>query len=36
MKLELEDYKHGKYKYEPKLGELRLVHDNNMWGYADD
>ena len=35
-KLELEDFRHGKYKYEPKLGELRLVQDNNMWGYADD
>jgi len=36
MKLELEDFRHGKYKYEPKSGELRLVQDNNMWGYADD
>lgn len=36
MKLELEDYRHGKYKYEPKPGELRLIKDNNMWGYADD
>ena len=36
MKLELEDFIHGKYKYEPKPGELRLVKDNNMWGYADD
>ena len=35
-KLELEDFRHGKYKYEPKPGELRLVQDNNMWGYADD
>ena len=29
-KLELEDFRHGKYKYEPKPGELRLVQDNNM------
>ena len=36
MKLELEDFRHGKYKYEPKPGELRLVKDNNMWGYVDD
>lgn len=36
MKLELGDYRHGKYKYEPKPGELRLIKDNNMWGYADD
>ena len=36
MKLELEDFIHGKYRYEPKPGELRLVQDNNMWGYADD
>ena len=36
MKLELEDFRHDKYNYEPKLGELRLVQDNNMWGYADD
>ena len=36
MKLELEDFRHGKYKYEPKPGELRLMQDNNMWGYADD
>ena len=36
MKLELEDFRHGKYKYEPKPGGLRLVKDNNMWGYADD
>ena len=36
MKLELEDFIHGKYNYEPKPGELRLVQDNNMWGYADD
>ncbi|MBR5822891.1 MAG: WG repeat-containing protein [Paludibacteraceae bacterium] len=35
-KLELEDFRHSKYKYEPKPGELRLVQDNNMWGYADD
>lgn len=35
-KLELEDFRHGKYKYEPKPGELRVVQDNNMWGYADD
>ena len=35
-KLELEDFRHGKYKYEPNPGELRLVQDNNMWGYADD
>lgn len=35
-KLELEDFRHGKYRYEPKPGELRLVKDNNMWGYADD
>jgi len=35
-KLELEDCRYGKYKYEPKPGELRLVQDNNMWGYADD
>ena len=35
-KLELEDCRYGKYKHEPKLGELRLVKDNNMWGYADD
>lgn len=36
MKLELEDFRHNKYKYKPKPGELRLVKDNNMWGYADD
>lgn len=36
MKLELEDFRHGKYNCEPKPGELRLVQDNNMWGYADD
>ena len=35
-KLELEDFRHGKYKYGPKPGELRLVKDNNMWRYADD
>lgn len=35
-KLELEDYRHGKYMYEPKPSELRLIKDNNMWGYADD
>lgn len=35
-KLKLEDFRHGKYKYEPKPGELRLVQDNNMWGYTDD
>ena len=35
-KLELEDFRHGKYKYGPKPGELRLVKDNNMWGNADD
>ena len=36
MKLELEDFRHDKYNYEPKPGGLRLVQDNNMWGYADD
>lgn len=36
MELELEDFRHCKYKYEPKPGELRLVQDNNMWGYTDD
>ncbi|MBR2326241.1 MAG: WG repeat-containing protein [Alistipes sp.] len=36
MKLKLNDFRHGKYNYEPKPGELRLVQDNNMWGYADD
>lgn len=36
MKLELEDFGHKKHKHEPKPGELRLVKDNNLWGYADD
>ena len=36
MKLELDDFGHKKHKHEPKPGELRLVKDNNLWGYADD
>lgn len=28
-KLELEDFRYGKYNYESKPGELRLVKNNN-------
>ena len=35
-KLELEDFRLSRYKYNPNQGKLRPVQENNMWGYVDD